>query len=188
MDKDLLRIILIGLGVVLILGIYLWDRMKKGWPQSNLELSKQEPKFAEEIVEDQANTSQSVDLVQFLVVSRDPEGFDGNRLMDVFADLQLEFGNMKIFHRHQLGTDKVQFSVATMTEPGIFPEENIKAFRTPGLAVFFQPSCVAEPHTIFDEMVNFCCELADILNGEVWDAEKQPLTEETVRSIRQTLL
>ena len=189
MDKDLLRIVLIGLGIALVVGIYLWDRIKKARSGSIMEFSKREPKFSEETLDKrQSNSSQPVDLVQFAVVSTDPDGFEGRGLVDAFARLQLEFGDMKIFHRYQPGTDNVDFSVATMTEPGTFPEENLEDFRTRGLAVFFQPSCVNEPLISFDEMVDFCCKLAHRLNGEVWDPQKQPLTEESLRSIRQTFL
>ena len=189
MDKDLLRIILIGLGIALTLGIYLWDRVKKRRSGSVMEFSKQEPKFTEEAIdENQANPSRPADLVQLAVVSTDPDGFDGSKLVDAFGRLQLKFGDMKIFHRYRPGTDNVDFSVATMTEPGTFPEENIGDFRTRGLAVFFQPSSVSEPLISFDAMVDFCCKLADRLSGEVWDPHKQPLTEETLRNLRQTLL
>ncbi len=189
MDKDLLRIVLIGLGISLTVGIYLWDRVKKRRFGSIMELSKREPKFAEETMgESQVHSAQPVDVVQFAVVSTEPDGFDGSKLVDAFAHSRLEFGDMKIFHRYQPGTDNIDFSVATMTEPGTFPEENLAEFKTRGLAVFFQPSCVNDPLISFDEMVDFCCKLAQSLNGEVWDPQKQPLTEETLRSLRQTLL
>ena len=109
MDKELLRIVLIGFGIALTLGIYLWDRVKKGRSRSMMEFSKREPKFARETIgERQANSSQPVDLVQFSVVSTDPDGFDGSKLVDAFARLRLEFGDMKIFHRYQPGSDNME--------------------------------------------------------------------------------
>lgn len=237
MDKELLRIILIGLGIFLVVGIYLWSHFKKPRYDPRLELSEQQPDQEEiapsvsikpledseedldiepfgsasldqddeidmppapisnpekEVKEDstgQKTTAPSKvpDLIQMAVIAKQKEGFGGNELMQAFSALGLIYDDMKIYHRYRNGTDNIEFSVANMVEPGTFPKQNSLSFRTPGLALFFQPPMVTDPISSFEGMVNTCHELADRLHGEIWDAERQPLTDETIKTIRRSL-
>lgn len=242
MDKEMLRIVLIGLGISLIVGIYLRERIRKRRLDPELVLPEQSPDDQERassisinpgedstkdfeieplgpaLRDPDTDLAQEMDislsrdsdteqadpkdskqqehpgppavpeLIQLAVIARDKEGFIGNSIIKAFTDLGLKYNDMKIFQHHQQDTDKIEFSVVNMVEPGTFPAVNIHSFRTPGLALFFQPSAVTEPVTSFDEMVKTCRELARRLNGKIWDANKQPLTEENIQNIRRILL
>lgn len=240
MDRDLLRGLLAILGVILVLGIYFWDRMHNRSVKSqsetgahgadnketseanlthpsdeNIEELNMDPfgpatesskaQLGEEPLLSQSTNQQAArrwktnlsrrqnleagripDLVQFAIVS-DGGYFSGTQLFEEFADLDLKYGPMNIFHGYQDGTDNIEFSVATMVEPGIFPDKDIASFKTPGVTLFFQPTQVPTPVDSFDNMVSTCQELARRLNGKILDGDKEPLTGETLMKIRNIL-
>lgn len=241
MDKDILRLALIGMGITLIVGIYLWDRFQKkrvdrndlhSTRKSDSERIKAEtarqhhqsdsgdiplepfgPALRDEAIhlnhdvvhftardndlgDDPASEGPIVnqplkvplpEIVQFAVVARNNNHFKGVEIFRALADLEMQHGDMDIFHRYDKKNGGIQLSAATLVEPGTFPIDNIGTFETPGLALFFQPSEVFEPIASFDTLVQTCRTLASVLGGEVFDGQKNHLTDDAIHEIRQTL-
>jgi len=242
MDKDLLRLILAVSGVCLLLGIYLWDRLRKrknkqagdDHPQMDAEpdadllsLNPAEERAAEVDVDlafspfdddvapidqdedegvkqketeegaaevnvrekdDKAASTTMPPLIQFGVVAPPGSVFDGDQLIQALTKVDLEYGEMEIFHRYDKASDTRLFSVASMVEPGTFPIDDISLFQCPGLLLFFQPLGVPDPVAAFDEMVETCHELGRRLGGDEWDSKRKRLTEETIEALRRSLL
>ena len=82
----------------------------------------------------------------------------------------------------------VDFGVASMVEPGTFPENDLKQFYSPGLVFFMQPKEVDDPVAVFDDFIETIDFLAAVLGGEKWDDKREPLTEQTVQTFRNKLL
>ncbi|GAB4254331.1 MAG: hypothetical protein Kow0065_01250 [Methylomicrobium sp.] len=125
-------------------------------------------------------------LIQFSLVAVEDEGFSGSDLAVAFDNVGLVYGNIKIFERLDRN-GLVDFGVASMVEPGIFPDTDLDKFTTPGLVFFMQPREVDDPVAVFDDFIETIDILADELGGVPWDDRREPLTDETVEAFRNRL-
>jgi cell division protein ZipA len=123
-------------------------------------------------------------LIQASVVARRGETFSGEELRDALLDLGLVHGEMDIFHRYDRAFREPLFSVASLVKPGTFPMDDMAGFDCPGVVFFFQPSKVADPLAVFDDLFETSRDLAEKLDGIEWDEHRQPLTEQSVRTLR----
>lgn len=126
------------------------------------------------------------EIIQFSLITKNEQGFNGLDLLNAFLIAHLEYGNLKIFER--LDANRlVDFGVACMVDAGTFPETGMENFYCPGLVFFMQPSMVDDPASVFDDFVDTIKLLAIELDGEALDHQRQPLTEETIQLFRQSL-
>ncbi len=125
-------------------------------------------------------------LIQFSVVARADEGFSGRDLAEAFERVGLEYGSMKVFERIDANR-LVDFAVASMVEPGTFPDSALEEFYCPGIVFFMQPREVDDPVAVFDDFVRTIEILASELDGVKWDHQRQPLTDETIQEFRRIL-
>ncbi len=127
-------------------------------------------------------------LVQFSIVAKDQQGFNGSDLAAVFSMVGLEYGNVKIYERLDINR-MVDFAVANILNPGTFPEsdEELAEFYTPGVTFFMQPRELPDPVLVFDDLVRTINLIAKELDGQKWDAERKPLVEFTLKQIRKSL-
>jgi cell division protein ZipA len=126
-------------------------------------------------------------VIQLSIIARDASLFSGDQLYEALSDLGLKYGEMGIFHRYCNHNKDILFSVASLVEPGTFPVDNMGAFRSPGLVLFFAPSKVDDSLIAFDQLVHTCHELAVRLDGMEWDDNRKPLTPEKITAIRNAL-
>jgi len=125
-------------------------------------------------------------LIEFSIVARADMGFNGEELFDAFERVGLKYGSVKVFER----IDKnrlVDFAVASMGNPGTFPDTGLYDFYCPGIVFFMQPRELDKPLAVFDDFIETIDILAVELDGVVWDHQKQPLTAETIAHFRQIL-
>lgn len=123
------------------------------------------------------------------VMAKQPGSFLGKKLIDVFDEVHLFYGDMHIFHRYENadGSGKTMFSLASAVEPGIFKLENLESYVTPGLTLFFSSS--TRNHTIaaFELMLRTAKILAAALDGEIKDQNRRPLTLEGIEKYRENV-
>lgn len=148
------------------------------------------PAFDEpEKIEDEPATTRppvAAAIIQFSVITKGNQDFNGADIFDSLEELGLKYGSTKIFERvdeHRL----VHFGVASMVEPGTFPEEDIESFYCPGVAFFMQVDGLDNPVAVFDDYVSTIVLFAQRMNGVVLDHRRQVLTQEMVEAIRQGL-
>lgn len=126
------------------------------------------------------------DIIQFSVVARTEDGFNGVDLDNAFRMAGLEYGSLKIYER--LDSNRlVDFGVASMVSPGTFPEENLESFFCPGIVFFMQSSQLEDASAVFEDYLETVQLVAAELEGDIRDHQRQPLTEATVQLIRQSL-
>jgi cell division protein ZipA len=125
-------------------------------------------------------------IIQFSIVAKADEGFNGSDLVKAFELVGLEYGNLKIFERVDANR-LVDFGVACMVEPGTFPDENLDSFYCPGIVFFMQPGELDNAQAVFDDYIETIQLLAAELDGIVRDHQRQPLTDATIQLIRQSL-
>ena len=127
------------------------------------------------------------DILQFGVVARDDEGFNGVDLVLVFGMVDLEYGDMKVYERINKNGE-VDLGVACMVEPGTFTDgEYLASFNCPGIVFYLQHQDLEDAQAVFDDFVETIKTVAKELDGVIWDHQRQPLTEETSQARRQSL-
>jgi cell division protein ZipA len=126
-------------------------------------------------------------ILQFGIVADEESGFDGNLLRQVFAKVGLEYGPNQVYERLD-EYEQVDYAVASMVEPGVFPTQDLDDFSCPGLVCFFQPKLVNDPLTVFDDFLETIHILAEELGGTELDQSRQPLTKNTEDLIRNLLV
>ncbi|WP_019864767.1 cell division protein ZipA [Methylovulum miyakonense] len=126
------------------------------------------------------------DIIQFRVLAKSPEGFNGLDMLKAFRIAQLEYGNLKIFERFD-ANHLVDFGVLCMVDPGTFPDHDLDQFYCPGLVFFMQPALLDDAVKVFDDFLEAINIVAVELDGSLLDHEKNPLTNATIKMIRQSL-
>ncbi|MDD1638555.1 MAG: cell division protein ZipA C-terminal FtsZ-binding domain-containing protein, partial [Methylococcaceae bacterium] len=125
-------------------------------------------------------------IIQFSLIAKADEGFNGIDLVNAFGIVGLEYGNLKIYER--LDANRlVDYGVACMVEPGTFPDSNLDSFYCPGLVFFMQPAALDDAQAVFDDYIETIEILAVELDGMIMDHQRQPLTDATIQSLRQSL-
>lgn len=125
-------------------------------------------------------------IIQFSLIAKAEEGFNGIDLVNAFGIVGLEYGNLKIYER--LDANRlVDYGVACMVEPGTFPDSNVESFFCPGLVFFMQPGALDDAQAVFDDYIETLQLLAIELDGLILDHHRQPLTDATIQSLRQSL-
>lgn len=225
MDKELLRMVIIALGLIVIIGMLLWhflinrkkhdpiDFYDKGDPLDHIdnslvvdtdhddfEIVPLGSVLGDDLAPDpitvasesghqpvQESDAELPDIVQFSIVASADEGFNGKALVETFKLIGLEYGSLKVFERLDENR-QVHFAVASMVEPGTFPETGMESFYCPGIVFFLQPSEMKNPVEVFDEFIQTIKLLASELDGVIWDHNRQPLTEDVIQHFRENLL
>ncbi len=126
------------------------------------------------------------ELIQFSLVAANEQGFNGVDLVSALSEAGLVYGDLKIFERLD-DDNRVDFGVASMVKPGTFPEQDLHLFSCPGIVFFMQPRELDDPLTVFNDLISLIFLLSRQLQGEPWDAHRQPLTEEVISATRQRL-
>ncbi|MGZ8226865.1 MAG: cell division protein ZipA C-terminal FtsZ-binding domain-containing protein [Methylococcaceae bacterium] len=230
MDKELLRVVIIAIGLIVIMGMLAWSYIKKRnaerdadlfddlningkineslvvhgdnddfdiVPKKSSRYDSDEPvgdMFANfsgdfELEEDENEPAPrfvTPEIIQFSVVAKANEGFNGLDLVNAFNIVGLEYGSLKIFER--LDPNRlVDFGVANMEKPGTFPETDLETYFCRGVVFFMQPNVLDNPVAVFDDFIDTIKLLAIELDGEMLDHQRKPLTDTTVELIRQSL-
>ncbi len=123
------------------------------------------------------------------VMAKQPGIFQGKKLIDVFDEAHLYFGDMQIFHRYENadGSGKPMFSLASAIEPGTFDLASLESYMTPGLTLFFSPTTRNHSIAAFELMLRTAKILATALDGETKDQSRRPLTAEGIEKYRQNV-
>ena len=136
--------------------------------------------------QEQINKVDQPKIIQFSIVASADEGFNGVDLIEAFDKVGLDYGSNKIFERLD-EQRRVDFAIASMVEPGTFPETNLESFSSPGIVFFLQPGELDNPLEVFDEFIQTIDMLATELDGVKWDHNRQPLSDETIQQFRMKL-
>ena len=227
MDKELLRVVIILIGMLVMIGMLLWHFFKslreRREAEDYFEESEYSPGADDFEVEDddeldlfavgdvdegdallgdvavKPNSKQSASqsgkapqkqslpaLIEFSIVARADEGFNGDELYDAFERVGLVYGSVKVFERIDENR-LVDFAVACMIDPGTFPDTHVDQFYCPGIVFYMQPREVENPLAVFDDFIDTIDTLAVELDGVVWDNQRQPLTAETIAQFRKMM-
>ncbi|WP_425601025.1 cell division protein ZipA [Dyella sedimenti] len=128
-------------------------------------------------------------IVTLFVVAREGSVFHGADLIVAAEKAGLEYGDMGIYHRLVDGRPEQGpiFSVANMLKPGNFDLTRLDALRTPGLSFFMTLPAPIPALDAWDTMLPTAQRLAELLDGQVLDEERNALGRQRVAHIRDEL-
>jgi cell division protein ZipA len=199
-----LRWVLLGLGALVLIGVYLWSRgivsrdMLPALPRrkERTEPSIGEPPSAEPapqpeslvqtVSEEEKARPGPERVVALRLVPRGAE-LPTERAVAALRDAGLEHGRYSIFHR-QLGTNREGFSVASLTEPGSFDLEHLGDATIAGLSFFLVLPGKGDPVSRFDAMVETARALSVELAADLFDERGSSWSSQRERYLREELI
>ena len=128
-------------------------------------------------------------IVQINLIAKQGDKYSGPAILAACKEVGLIAGDMQIFHRYASDArKKVQFSMASLVEPGVFPLKSMDGFSTPGLVLFCQLPGPGDSLAIFSDMLYTAQRLLATLGGELRDETHSALTKQTIEHIRSQIL
>lgn len=122
-------------------------------------------------------------IVALLIAERDGNQIPGVQLHAALQKLELEYGDRQIYHRMHLDTPV--FSVASLVKPGYLDPSQAADFETPGLTVFMVLPGPLQTSVAIRDMLATANRLAEVLNAQVYDAKRKPLTPNAGRELQR---
>jgi len=128
-------------------------------------------------------------IVTLFVVAREGGSFNGPDLVVAAEKAGLEFGDMGIYHRLVDGKRELGpiFSVANMLKPGNFDLSRLDGLQTPGVSFFMTLPAPLPALDAWDAMLPTAQRLAELLDGQVLDEERNALGRQRIAHIRDQL-
>jgi len=128
-------------------------------------------------------------IVTLFVMAREGSHFNGSDLIVAAEKAGLEFGDMGIYHRLVDGKRELGpiFSVANMLKPGSFDLSRLDTLRTPGLSFFMTLPAPMPALDAWDTMLPTAQRMAELLDGQVLDEERNALGRQRIAHIRDEL-
>lgn len=128
------------------------------------------------------------EVVVISVLSRDAEGFDGTKLLDLMMVCGLRYSRaMGVFHRFETESDdsELQFSMLNVVKPGTFPIEEMGEFMTPGITLLMPLPGAVDSAAAFEAMVETAMVVVRHMGGELKDENRSVMTAQTIEFARQ---
>ena len=121
-------------------------------------------------------------LVIFHVVAHQGEEFTGPMIVRMMSDLELEYGEMGVYHYNVERLDKKHsmYCVANMLKPGVFDLEQMDTFKTRGLTMILQLPGPEDELKSFNIMVEHAQRLAAFLNGDLLDEDHNQISKQSI--------
>jgi cell division protein ZipA len=200
-----LRWVLLGLGALVLVGVYLWSRgilsrdllpampRRKvrtepsiGEPLPATPPAPEVPSLVETVSEEEKAKPAPDRIVALRLVPRADE-LPAERAVTALRNAGLEHGRYSIFHR-QLGSNREGFSVASLTEPGSFDLERIANTTIAGLSFFVVLPGDGDPVARFDAMVETARRLSVELAADLFDERGSSWSSQRERYLREELI
>jgi cell division protein ZipA len=202
-----LRWVLLGLGALVLVGVYLWSRgivSRDMLPALPRRKERTEPSIGEpappaappavetppplvETVSEEERARPAPDrIVALRLIPRTGE-LPAERAVTALRNAGLEHGRYAIFHR-QLGTNREGFSVASLTEPGSFNLDHLNGASIAGLSFFVVLPGQGDPVARFDAMVETARALSVELTADLFDERGSSWSSQRERYLREELI
>src|SRR5688500_15633524 len=206
-----LRWVLLGLGALVLVGVYLWSRgilsramlptlptrKQRTEPSIGGEsrvaatpppppAAPDPPSLVETVSEEEKKRPVPDRIVALRLVPRGAE-LPAERAVAALRNAGLEHGRYAIFHR-QFDTNREGFSVASLTEPGSFDLEHLEDSTIAGLSFFVVLPGKGDPVARFDAMVETARALSVELAADLFDDRGSSWSSQRERYLREELI
>jgi len=126
------------------------------------------------------------DVVSVYVLAKVEEKIKGEKILSASYALHLDYGEMKIFHRHsQTPQRTIEFSMANIETPGWFDIDKINDMQTSGVSFFMQANLVDNPSAVLDEMLICAHNLSTMLGAMLCNGQRKILDEASTIELRE---
>jgi len=126
------------------------------------------------------------DVISVYVLAKVEEKLKGEKILSASYALHLDYGDMKIFHRHsQTSERKIEFSMANIQQPGFFEIDSMNELQTSGVSFFMQVNLVDNPSAVLDEMLICAHSLSTMLGAMLCNAQRNILDESSTNALRE---
>ncbi len=144
--------------------------------------AKSEP---EQLTNTRSEEPEESPVLVISVAGRQP--LNGKMLFKLVEACGMEFGEMKIFHRHEDGPNQgsVQFSMANAIKPGYFEIDEKENFSTPAVTFFLEMSQPRDLMNAFECMLGTAQAVSENLDGVMKDENRSVLRPQTIEHYRQ---
>ena len=142
------------------------------------------------VVAEEQPTEATSDLIVLHITALPTQPFSGVELLRALDLVEMEYGEMNIFHHHGVGemrSTEPLFSLANMHEPGSFDLNNISKEEIKGLTLFLRLPTPVDAQIAFELMLNTTQRLSDELKGEVRGPSHRLLNEKDISELRDKL-
>jgi cell division protein ZipA len=198
-----LRWVLLGLGALVLVGVYLWSRgivSRDLLPTLPRRKERTEPvigdtpapavpggtSLVETVSEEEKARPPPDRIVALRLIPRNAE-LPAERAVAALRNAGLEHGRYSIFHR-QLGTNREGFSVASLTEPGSFDLDHLADTSIAGLSFFLVLPGTGDPVSRFDAMVETARAMSVELAADLFDERGSSWSSQRERYLREELI
>ena len=197
-----LRWVLLGLGVLVVAGIYYWPRVLSTLksarqpdanpPPSTLEAEPHPtPDDESGEVEKQPPKTPSAPkkVITVRLVPRPGDELRAELAVLALRKAGLQHGRYGIFH-YPLEEDlqESEFSVASLIEPGSFDLTSLKETTLPGMSFFMVLPGAGDPVSRFDRMVAVARTLTLSLSAELFDERGSSWSIQRERYVREEII
>jgi len=197
-----LRWVLLGLGVLVVAGIYYWPRLlstlrSARQPDTNPPPSTPEaeplptPDDESGEAEKQPPTTSSAPkkVITVRLVPRTGDELRAELAVLALRKAGLQHGRYGIFH-YPLEEDlqESEFSVASLIEPGSFDLTSLKETVLPGMSFFMVLPGAGDPVSRFDRMVAVARTLTLSLSAELFDERGSSWSIQRERYVREEII
>lgn len=206
-----LRWVLLGLGALIVIGVYLWGglfsrastlrlrRAERREPRLSVPSLDPEPEpenaepapIEEWPVEAEPAPAEPPSPPERVIALRlvpQAGSLDGEAVVKALREADLKHGRYDIFHRLDTGSTEPVFSVASLTEPGTFDLDNLEGTTLAGVTIFMVLPGVGDPVSRFDAMVLTARSLAVTLAGELYDERGSSWSVQRERYVREEVI
>ncbi|WP_346795608.1 cell division protein ZipA [Halomonas sp. Bachu 37] len=128
------------------------------------------------------------EVVVISVISRDPDGFPGAKLLELMMACGLRYSSdMGVFHRFETEspTSELQFSMLNVIKPGTFALDVEEDFTTPGITLLMPLPGALDSSAAFEAMVETAMVVVRHMGGELKDENHSVMTAQTIEFARQ---
>ena len=200
---------LLGLGILLIAGIYLWPRVsiilkKDRKADFDFRISSAEagPTVAPKDIPDELATQPKVvssvpkKVITIRFIPKSGGELNAELAVLTLRKAGLKHGKYGIFHYpfdpFGESEDEVEyepeFSVASLIEPGSFDLTNLKETTLPGMSFFMVLSGTGDPVSRFDRMASVARALTQPLGSELFDEQGSSWSIQRERYVREEII
>lgn len=202
-----LRWVLLGLGALLVVGVYLWTKGLGGrrlFPDTSRRVRAEPsigdpsgvasgdpastPPDAVVAVEPAPRAPAAPDRVITLrLIPRGDDELSTERAVVALTGAGLKHGRYGIFHKEDV-TGEPAFSVASLTEPGTFDLANLHETTIAGLTFFVVLPGIGDPVARFDAMVETARALSVELAADLHDERGSSWSVQRERYLREEII
>lgn len=127
-------------------------------------------------------------VIALTIMAADAARFSGKAVKAGLDSLNLQFGDLQIYHRFTSGSYKHSiFSVANILDPGTLLPDEFISLTTPGLLIFARLPGPVNGLVVFDDLLETAQSLTERLGGILCDDARQPISDSRLETMRSQI-